>query len=59
MKIEDSTELIGKNGFKTEKKIKCLGIIMTNMDCMLFKMIYGKIWNKIKKDMPKWDYDYH
>lgn len=40
-----------KTGFKIEKKIKYLGIIITNMNCMLFNIIMLNTQNKTKTDM--------
>lgn len=35
-----------KADFKVEKKVKYLGIMLTNMNFMLFQNNYVKIWNK-------------
>lgn len=40
MKLEGQIELMEKTDFKIEKKVKYLGIAMTNINCMLFKNNY-------------------
>lgn len=46
-KIEDQTEFMNKMRVKVEKKVKQLGITMTNMNCMLFQNKYAKTQNEV------------
>lgn len=49
MKLEDQIELMQKTGFKTENKVKYLGVAITNMNCMYFKIIVLRHGLKFKR----------
>ncbi|XP_061495705.1 calcyphosin-2 isoform X3 [Rhineura floridana] len=53
--LREQKELMDKTDFTIEKKLKYLGIIMTNKNSKLFHNNYEKLWTEIKKDLLKWD----
>lgn len=60
MSTKDKIEFTGKTDFKIEKKVTFLGIIIPNMNFILFQNNCMKIWNEIKKDLLRWkNYNCH
>lgn len=47
-------ELSKMSVFKTNKKGKYLGIVMTNRNIDLFQNNYIKLWTEIKRDLASW-----
>lgn len=49
MDQNNQLELMNKTDFKVEKKVKYLGVTLTNMNNMLYQKNYVKMWSEIKK----------
>lgn len=45
-----------KMAFNIEKKVKYLGVILTNMNCILFQNDYVKVWDYVKKEFAEVGY---
>lgn len=54
-KIDDQTEFMNKMLWLNRKKVKQLGITMTNMNCTLFQNKYAKTQNEVLKDILRWE----
>lgn len=65
---KDKTTMITKNmsrreeqvleqisGYKVDKKVKYLGITLTNKSTDLYHNNYKKVWNTVKKDLARWE----
>lgn len=52
--IQKQMEMMGKSGFKIEKKLKNLAITMTNLKFMLYQN-YVTRWSKLKEDILRWE----
>ena len=60
MLIKDMTThnqemLMGKTGFIIEKKVRYLGVTLSNTNCMLFQNNCAKLWSDVKKDLLRWE----
>lgn len=42
--------------FKAENKVKYLGVMLSNMNCMMFHNNYFKAWKEIKSDLLRWEH---
>lgn len=54
MKKEEKSQLEQITGFQNVKKLKYLGIQLTDNNLDLFKNNYDSLWKEIKKDLEKW-----
>lgn len=52
---KEERKLINKTGCKIVKKVKYLGIWLTNNNIHLYENNYKNIWKEIQKDLLKWN----
>lgn len=53
---KDSIKLLEQqSGYKESKKVRYLGINLTNRNTDLFHNNYEKVWNDIKNDLNRWE----
>lgn len=52
---EEKRKLVEKSGFKIEKQIRYLGVILTNDNRQLFDNNYKIVWKEIKEKLTRWN----